>query len=152
MIQRIQSIWFLLAALTASTLLFIPLASSQLPEVSYFINGRGLFEVTGDKTTNIASNSSFLLAIIILIGLYVFAIFQYKKRPFQKALGLLANFLALGIAYWSTELVKTIPGTADTKNMEPGLFIPAIAIVFSLLAVRAIKRDENLLKSADRLR
>ncbi|RZK49145.1 MAG: DUF4293 family protein [Pedobacter sp.] len=152
MIQRIQSIWFLLAAITTSTLFFVPFVTNQSPEKSFYINGLGLFEVVGDQSNKLASNSTFILAIGILIAFYLFAIFQYKNRKLQKMIGLLANFFALGIAYWSSQLAKTIPGSIESRTIEPGLFIPAMAIVFCLLAIRAIKQDEKLLKSADRLR
>ena len=88
----------------------------------------------------------FLTALIALI-----AIFKFKNRKLQFVLGriiILINLFLLGILIY---LSLTIPGEASSEK-GIGIFIPTVVIVFAVLANKAIKKDEDLVKSVDRLR
>ena len=50
--------------------------------------------------------------------------------------------------YWSL----SIPGEMEISEKGIGMFIPVLSIVFLVLANKAIKKDEDLVKSVDRLR
>lgn len=53
MIQRIQSIWLLLAAVTICCLLFIPMVIANTGGAEYYIIASGLYQKTGDHTTQV---------------------------------------------------------------------------------------------------
>ncbi|GHT74996.1 membrane protein [Bacteroidia bacterium] len=133
MIQRVQTIWLLLTALVIAIFFFIP--------------------DTAIVTAIVEINSSnYLLDIelgLILI-LAITAIFLYKKRPLQIkcCYGIL---LLLAFFYISLYLLVQYPGGNDVVWKLPVL-IPLVTVIFVLLAIRAIQKDEKLVRSLDRLR
>jgi len=95
----------------------------------------------------------------IVFGMYVgsavlatIALFAFKNRKLQFVLGrlnIILNFILLGFfVYWSL----SISGGMDISEKGIGMILPIISIVFLVLANKAIMRDENLVKSVDRLR
>ena len=144
MIQRIQSIYLLLAAILSSGLIFV-------------------FNLWTEKSGKVLSapellnESSILLktilfAYIISALISVITIFQFKKRQLQFVLGrvnMLVNFYLLGVLIY---LSLTLSGETAVSEKGIGMFIPIIVIVLVVLANKAIKKDEDLVKSVDRLR
>ena len=62
---------------------------------------------------------------------------------------MLVNFYLLGVLIY---LSLTLSGEASVSKKGIGMFIPVIVIVLLAVANKAIKKDEDLVKSADRLR
>ena len=84
-----------------------------------------------------------------------FEIFRYRNRLLQIKLGLLNSLLIGGalaaIVYFSFEGEELSANTVQGEY-EVGLYLPAIAMILNLLANRFIRRDEQLVRSANRLR
>lgn len=157
MIQRIQSLFMLLSAIVSGLLFFIPLTIISYGEGSislytYAVKNQVVAGVFG---------SSFTLPLIILAALGViipvFAMLKYKKRKLQinmNRINILINavFVLLAILYY----VPKIEGAFDMVNVETvvyvGAVLPVLSMVFSLLAIRGVKKDIDLLNSVDRLR
>jgi len=98
-------------------------------------------------------NEMLPLALFVAAGLLNFiAVFIFKSRKVQVVLGRLAIliiFVLLGFfVYWSL----MVPGEMDISEKGIGMLIPVVSIVFSVLANKAVKKDEALVKSVDRLR
>ena len=64
-------------------------------------------------------------------------------------LNIILNFILLGLFVFRS---LNISGETDVSEKGIGMFIPSIVILFSVLANKAIRKDENLVKSVDRLR
>jgi Ca2+/Na+ antiporter len=98
-----------------------------------------------------------LIAVNLIIAALCFAsIFLFKNRKLQKRLSSslmisTAAFVIL-LSASSAELMKSVPAGNVEGSLSWGLVMPALAIVFLLLANRGINKDEELIKSADRLR
>ncbi len=63
--------------------------------------------------------------------------------------------MVFGSSVWMAKTVKKAVGEGvqlGTKTMGIGLFLTSISIIMLLLAVKSIKNDDKLVKSADRLR
>ncbi len=58
----------------------------------------------------------------------------------------------IGLSFWCSQYAKNIPGGLENADYNVGMFLPVIAILFCLMAIRGINNDEKLLRSADRLR
>ena len=94
-----------------------------------------------------------LASVILLISLI--EIFMYKNRVLQMKLGMLNSILivaVLGILMWliftgQKEWLPTIAG-----KFGAGLFMPAVAMILNRMAIRSIKKDEDLVRSVDRIR
>jgi len=142
MIQRIQSI-YLLIVITLSAML--PFVFKLWEDSKNEVYALDLFSDTS-VLAKLVPIFFFLTALIALI-----AIFKFKNRKLQFVLGriiILINLFLLGILIY---LSLTIPGEASSEK-GIGIFIPTVVIVFAVLANKAIKKDEDLVKSVDRLR
>ena len=163
MIQRIQTIFLLLVALCMALMFGFPIwekismAQSQAVQIDAYQLTH--YSFTGDKDVVAQEmHTQLLWYIALLAGLSVivalFAIFQYRKRILQIKLGAL-NALLIG----GTLIAATV-STYQAEKMLPegdahyltGFWLPVGALLFNLLANRFIRRDELLVRSADRFR
>jgi len=146
MIQRIQSVFLLIASICLGGLYLLPLGGSKLPvaETSY-----------SDSILNI--NDYTLLQVLIPIGavLFLISIFLYSNRKVQTiiatigavVIGIITGFVAMRI-FKSMEML-----TGENAFIwKPGVALPIVSLIFAILASRAIKKDDKLVKSMDRLR
>lgn len=156
MLQRIQSIYLLLASLALFALFLFPLVHN------IYVDGKkpvtlmvtGVYQdVNGQNThTEFFAGLTIATAIIAIIPLII--IFLYKNRKQQIALSYSALLVIVGYSFWLSQEAKKVMGSVqiDTHNWGIGLFLSSISMLLVLLAIRAIKADEKLVKSADRLR
>ena len=97
-----------------------------------------------EKLTPVLFFTSALLSIVTL--------FLFKNRQLQFVLGrlnILINLFLLGVLIY---LSQTLSGEALVSEKGIGMFFPVIVILLLVLANKAIKKDEDLVKSVDRLR
>ena len=136
MIQRIQTIYLVASIIAMAALYFwFPVILGQDGSV---IIDRGEPLVFG------------LIALSIIFS--IFSILNFKKRQTQfviNRLNIISNFVLLGVFVYRS---LTLSGETLVSEKGIGVLIPIISIVFLVLANKAIKRDEDLVKSVDRLR
>lgn len=136
MIQRVQSLYLMLVVLLNPAVVFwLPLWKTE--------EGTGVFAI----------ETPWLIILFALSGLLaLISIFMYKNRKLQFVLGrlnIILNLVLLGFfVYWTL----MVPGGMQISEKGIGMFLPVLSIVFLVLANKAIKRDEDLVKSVDRLR
>ena len=101
----------------------------------------------------------FLLQTITTVLLAVFPlyiIFKFRHRKQQIRLIVLEIILVLLFAVWLYVAAGTALAEANqtlsARNIGVGFFLLPIGIVFLGMAIGAIRKDEKLIKSADRLR
>jgi peptidoglycan/LPS O-acetylase OafA/YrhL len=152
MIQRIQSIWFLLAGVTIACLLFFPMVTASTGEAEYYVLANGLFEKIGNNTKLLIASTPLLLMTIAVALMSIANIFNFKNRTTQKRLAYINIVFIIALSLFCSIYSKKIPGGLETANYNVGMFLPVVAIFFCILGVRGINNDEKLLKSADRLR
>ena len=144
MIQRVQSIYLLAATILSGGLIFWLNLWVDEKQNDFFV----MDSFHSENTLLIVMAVLFIVSALLTIN----AIFQYKKRQLQFVLGrltILINFIIIGIlVYFSQNLSGEI--TVSEKGI--GLIIPILTIVLVALANKAIKKDEELVKSVDRLR
>lgn len=158
MIQRIQTLYLSLAFIAIALLFAFPMAQF------FGENGAYIFSVTGLKNMvpgdpEAFSSTIFLPLIIVTIGiglLILYAIFQYKNRLYQIKLtnvGVLAAIvLIMGIFFLYIPVIEKKINIIPDYSKAFGIYLPLVALVFLVMANRAVKRDEKLVRSADRLR
>jgi membrane protein implicated in regulation of membrane protease activity len=136
MIQRIQSLYLLGSFIVSGILAFVfPLWKDE--------NGLN-FYTTSSIPMTILFGLSALLSVI--------SIFLYKKRQHQFVLGrlnIILNVILLGLCLFYS---LNLSGETSVSEKGIGLLFPIISIVLLALANKAIKKDEKLVKSVDRLR
>jgi hypothetical protein len=142
MIQRIQTVWLLLAAGAGALMYRLPLWKylpvNQTAHRKFFASENLLM---------------FLIAVAATVSALV-AVFLFRNRGLQKSLALLGTLLSVGLLAWEFFKVEEMKRQlAPTSNMwQLGALMPVAMIVFFLLAHGAIRRDEKLIRSLDRLR
>jgi len=158
MIQRIQTLYLSLAFLAIAFLFAFPLAQF------FAENGAYIFSITGLKNMVPGDPAAFkslvflpLILVAAGIGLIsLFTIFQYKNRSFQVKLTnigvLLCIALIMAIFFLYIPMIEKKINIVPDYSKAFGIYLPLVTMVFMVMANRAIKRDEKLVRSADRLR
>jgi peptidoglycan/LPS O-acetylase OafA/YrhL len=136
MIQRIQTIYLLLVALVSGLLPFWANLWSDA-------NGTEIY----------ARNEIVVLALFLASAvLALIAILQFKNRKNQFVLNRLNMILSLFLLGFFVYRSLNLSGETSVSEKGIGMLIPVFSIVLLVLANRAIKKDEDLVKSVDRLR
>lgn len=155
MIQRIQSVYLLLASLVIFALFLFPLVHNvYVAGVPSTIKVTGIYQDVSGAQAHTESFVALIAATAIVAVVPLILIFLYRNRKQQAMLCYLFILVVFGYSFWMAETVKSYTGgaTLDTNNFGIGALLSSVSIVFVLLAAKAIQRDEKLVKSADRLR
>ena len=141
MIQRIQSIWLLLAGVAAA-------ATFKLP---FFTGNKvGPDNIKAFYSLTAMNNLIILMLSAVVTALALIAIFLYKQRILQLRLVVAALFISLLdiVLYYLQSQKFVLKEGSFSITAVLSLLIP----VFLFLAARGINRDQKLVKSLDRLR
>lgn len=145
MIQRIQTIYFILAALCFGAMFFLPMAISAVATQGFFT----------DQAYRVTDHPALLAETVLGIALALVSVFLYSNRSLQFKLGYAVIGVAIALPVCSFLLLSGsgagVEQTSGVQN-QAGLFIPFGAIIFTILAMVRIRKDEQLVKSMDRLR
>ncbi len=160
MIQRVQSIFLVvIAILMAASTGFNYWQKAALDgssKIYLSAIGKAIFEQGNDKATIEYFPYTFVAILALLsCGLAIYEIFQYKNRMLQLKLGALNSLfmgatLVLMVVFINQNEDLLDPG----KRVLPGIafYMPVIAMVCNIIANRFIRKDEKLVRSADRMR
>jgi len=137
MLQRIQTVYLILTFIIVGILpFFIP-----------------LWSIDGAKSYFFMQNVVYTILFGLSATLSLFSIFSYKKRQNQFVMGrlnIIFNLILLGLFLYH---LLNLPGeTSKVSEKGIGIFLPLVAIVLLVLANKSIKKDEDLVKSVDRIR
>lgn len=136
MIQRIQTLYLFLAAVISAGLIFV---------FHLWTNNEGVKIFALDEYLYLGLFlGSALLSLV--------SIFRFNDRKSQFVLGrlnIILNFILLGIFVYQS---LNLSGEINVSEKGIGILLPIFSIVCLVLANKAIKKDEDLVKSVDRLR
>ncbi len=147
MIQRKQSLFLLIAGLISLMLMYLPVYE-LIPDLSA--------SQSGPQETiiyKITENSMLTILNVGIGALSIFCILLYKKRNLQIRLCNLLLLLTcglIGLLFFSADSISTTMGRK--LHYVYGSYLPIFQILFLFLAMRYVKKDEELVRSADRLR
>ena len=157
MIQRIQSVFLLLLALAMLSVLVLPLwhKSDGLTGQELTLTAFG-FASTG-KPLGLPGGPVWLIGVLAAASAAVAAleIFQFRNRARQLLLGsvnLLLITATLGAAFYFSNQGEQALNLKLEGQFLMGFYLPTLALLLNLLANRFIRRDEQLVRSMDRLR
>lgn len=103
----------------------------------------------------LVSQSYLLFIVVAVLTLFQLgAIFMFKKRSNQKKLILLSILLQLVLValIWMEVGDFVLANSFKSSVYKPGAVLPLLSVVLLVLAYRGIRRDEKLIKAAERLR
>jgi len=148
MIQRIQTLFLLLAAGVMACFCFMNLAIVQTESSIWNITALGLYTESGNQ----AITTWHTLALSVLAAVMPFiALFLFKRQKMQKLLSyltILFDFVLIAVLAYEGYGMLDATSTAWTVV----LLAPFLSVCLCALAIRYINKDINLLKSYDRIR
>ena len=158
MIQRIQTVFLALVVLLGVAASFFPILKFIGMDSSALMN---LYKTTVVENSDIILTKNMgvgaIQGIVQLVALA--AIFLFKNRSLQIKIGkliiLLIAFQIAAIVMYS-DTVKSVliasEGNEPAISFELGAIIPLLSLICTYLAIHFIKKDDKLVRSADRLR
>jgi hypothetical protein len=149
MIQRIQTIYLLIALAFLASCCFVPIAA--MAPVNGQILVVNLFRLTPGKAETL-----FHIALVILAGFIVVIdlaiIFSYKKRKKQMNMCMISIILLICLNLLLFYQLWHLKKMGIIESYQVTSVFPLLSAVLTYLAYRGIKKDENLVRSYERLR
>ena len=158
MLQRIQTLLLAVVAIAmlATTALPIWEKSSAALNEKVTLTSYALEHFKGTASTGSTNTMVIVILAIISACIAAFSITQYKKRMLQMTLGLINSILiAIVLGYTFYQVFKVGIPTFEPENQGSygtGFYATVLAMLCNMIANRFIRRDEMLVKSADRMR
>lgn len=158
MIQRVQTLFLLGAVIISIVLFFTPLSEktyvdpTTASEVKMVLNIDKSVVIQSDVTNPEEANYLLLVLNLLILAASIFIIFKYKNRNSQLRLCMLTTLLTMVllvlIFYYSEKM-----GLADVKaHYLAGVYLAATQVFMVLAARRFIRKDEMMVRAADRIR
>ncbi len=161
MIQRIQTVYLLIITTLGILTLSLPtfgITSTDINDPNIY-----LFDLWGNFPLPLGIWHILLPIVAVIITIVsVTTIFLYKNRRLQIRLAkcllttivLFYILVALVVVMGYVELSKMFPSdsVAYSVDLKAGAFCLILGLVFNVLAILAIRHDENLVRSLDRIR
>lgn len=154
MIQRIQTIYLFLALLLITLVIFFPVTHffGENGQV-YLLQVWGIVEA-GEDTNHVVINTiPLLILFLIILLLLLISIFSFKKRTRQLRLSIFTILLMIGsivlIYFYRRHGMINLHAEAYFTIFAA---VPAVSAVLTYLAFRGVKKDEELIRSYDRIR
>jgi ABC-type spermidine/putrescine transport system permease subunit II len=162
MIQRIQTIFLFIAAVAMICMLFFPIwqkvneEKNEMAIMTAISLKYNQLDANGEMVEK-ASKDTFYIAILAVISSVVagFSIFQYKNRLRQIQLGALNSFIVMIAMFTCLYFILKSEAVLAPQLQGTyliGFYFPVVALLCNLMANRFIRRDEHLVRSADRIR
>ncbi len=154
MIQRVQSIFLFLIAVCMIITIF--LANWQETSATDAVTMNAIDMLHTQSGKEISKRDVWYIAALAAVaaGVALFSLFSYKNRTLQTGLGAINALIMAGvlglIIYFSREAETIIPN--HEGSFQTGTYLPMAAMICNIIANRFIRRDEKLVRSADRMR
>jgi len=158
MLQRIQTVFLLLIVVLMTAVLFFNIWVGQYAEG--YVNFTAVYlEVNRTSTggsTELIYSPYLIIAVLAVASVTValIEIFRFKNRLLQIKLGALNSLFMAGTVVVMVLFSNNLGENYQVTESQYGIamFLPVAAMICNLLANRFIRRDEKLVRSADRLR
>jgi peptidoglycan/LPS O-acetylase OafA/YrhL len=158
MIQRIQSVYLLLAIAIGISMFFLPFASiTSGASVGSFkvlhLLDISVYENDIIKTSTGIYLPAILTTVFITIALVI--VFSYKNRKMQIMmckLNMLLLALLIALIFYQVDMLSYGSDAITKPIYHAGTYLPVIALILLYMSLKAIIKDDALIKSADRLR
>jgi len=152
MIQRIQSIYLLLATVAVVVAMCISVCSFVEADglTTHVLQPLGITYANGEYQSTWGLFGLLLLSAVLSVS----TIFLFRNRMLQVRMTIFNMVLLVGYYVVAAVFIFQIKGSLEGASFSPGigLALPAVSIILCWLAFRAIYRDEVMVRAADRLR
>lgn len=150
MLQRIQSVYLLIATILLSIAMFLAIGLFANAGVEPVI-----FTPLGLIVPEAGTYSTAVLLILLILTAFLsfISIFFYKKRKLQVRISTINILLIIG--FYVVEILYILKFQSVLESsfyLNWAICLPVIALIFIYLAIKGIKKDEALIKAVDRIR
>jgi Domain of unknown function (DUF4293) len=158
MLQRIQTLLLAVVAIAMLAVTALPIWEKSSATLQEKVTLRSFALEHCTYTVCLSSSNTMVIIILALISTCIaaFSITQYKKRMLQMTLGLANSIIiAIILGYTFYQVFKVGIPMFEPQNQgsyQAGFFAAVLAMLCNMIANRFIRRDEMLVKSADRMR
>ena len=159
MIQRIQSVYLALSAILLGLMFFFPIAEikgvAQLYEFSTFGFAPIAENLDQSGVVMHANTIPIYICIGVIITFIIISIGLFKKRKVQLKLNRLIFLLTIGLLvflYFEADKAVELFNSGQNPLYKASIYFAVAALPLLFLANRGIKKDEDLVKSLDRIR
>lgn len=147
MIQRIQTVYLFISAILTGLLFLLPFAEIAKDGAIYIFNFKGII-LDGVLKEN---GYSISVLIGIIFAMHGFAVLSYKNRIRQIRIIVFSILILLGLfGLFFFFTWYTFKGAQISYKIS--MVFPLVAAILDYLAIRAIGKDEALIRSIDRIR
>lgn len=152
MIQRKQTLWLLLAAVCLALTLAMPVGTIISTDLTFSdLTALGFGD---DVNTAVGAHTPWGVLTLTALALVaaVLAIFGFKNRAKQLKttnIMMLLSALAIVVTYI---YVQSYTPEGFMNDLKPGCVLYFVAYVAGFMARRGIRKDDELVKAADRIR
>lgn len=162
MIQRIQSIYLLLVVICQSLLFATALATFSGYDSSFNLSLMGFYKLSSAGHEMLINSYALMAVNVVVILFSIFIIFSYKNRKKQirfASFNILLICAFIVLMFYSFDNAKSFidlsfnnQGAELSTTYGIGMILPFLSLVFNFMAIKGIRKDEELVKSADRIR
>lgn len=157
MIQRIQTVWLFLSGFVLLGLFIFPYVNpTDLVGLGKRIYVSGVYSSANNIVER--QESYMLQAVLtVLLSIFpIFIIFKFKNRKQQLLLIYIQIVLIVLLGAWmftsANNVLATNNQSLGADNIGVGFFLLPLSIILLAMAIGGIRKDEKLIKSAERLR
>jgi hypothetical protein len=157
MLQRIQTVFMIIAAVAMLVFLFVPIWTKVNADTQEQATLTA-FNLIYQKGSISNATPTFYLAVMAIFSILisVFSILQFKNRVRQMLLvalnSLIAGATLVTVVYLTQKEFNGLFAPAKQGNFGIGLYVVFAALLANWLANRFIRRDEKAVKDSDRMR
>jgi hypothetical protein len=158
MIQRIQTVYLVLGSIFLCLLLISGAFSfGAIEQDSEAVLAASVGTAFEDGIYAADDHVLLVLSILLAAIIGIVSIFMFKNRSLQMSLtkafmvlAFLVNALSFFLMYQEVNMQQEV--TIADLNLRLGAFLPLLAMLMAYLALKNIRKDDQLVKSMDRLR
>lgn len=145
MLQRKQTIWLLIVALLNAGVFYFDLYRTHT-----LINGT---DTLGQLRVSDHYPSLIIAVVITLLPLVTMFMYTNRKQQMRMiAYNLVAESAFITLLLTRVTQLEKLTPPPSTGTYWVGGVLPVVAIIFLIMAILGVRKDEKLVKSMDRLR
>jgi len=153
MIQRIQTLFLLIASALQIALLFMPIAEYAMPDKEIIVLSASGFKTDAVLSEKLLSTNINLIFVCLIALLLLISVFLFKYRILQMRICVFSILLLIGFQLfiiWFTwnsgQMIEAI------TYYKISIIFPIVSVILTYLAYRKINKDEKLVRSLNRIR
>ena len=156
MIQRIQTLYLFIATIAITLMFFFPIAGYYGDLHAFQFSILGMNNMAPDAemifTPYFTLPLLFFVVCILIVTITIILLFKNRNKQLKliKVDMLLNIVLIIGIFILYSRVIQSTIEVSE--SFKTAVFFPVISLIFLVLSYRAVKKDENLVRSVDRLR